>query len=65
MRITFQLINYLIIKSSSLNCLLQYIPFKVLPAPLKYLPLLQNYRKNSTKCPDSPFALMELKSTLR
>lgn len=63
MRITFGLINYF--NFSSLNCLLQYALFKVLSIPLKYLLLLQSYRKNSTKCPDSPFALMEVKSTLK
>lgn len=63
MRITFGLINYF--NFSILNCLLQYALLKVLSVPLKCLLLLESYRKNSTKCPDSPFALMEVKSTLK
>lgn len=56
MSITFALINYF--NFSSLNCLLQYTLWKVLSVPLKCPLLLQSYRKKSTKCPDSPFALM-------
>lgn len=59
MRITFGLINYF--NFNSLNCLLQYTLFKDLSVPLKHLLLLQSYRENSTKCPDSPFALMEVR----
>lgn len=55
-RITFGLINYF--NFSSLNCVLQCTLLKVLSVPLKCPLLLQSYRKNSTKCPDSPFALM-------
>lgn len=63
MRVTFGLINYFNFRS--LNCLLQYALLKISSVPLKCLLLLQSYRKDSTKCPDSPSALMEVKSTLK
>lgn len=62
MRITFGLINSF--NFGSLNCLF-WCPLKVLSVPLKCLLLSHSYRNDSTKCPHSSFALMEVKSSLK